>query len=79
MEETVVKVAQKISNGITGSKTCDIQLLQKYHMVINAEKCYPALTGLRFHDTIGKNNIKKNDIAADVENWFYLLSLYRKI
>jgi len=67
-EETVVKVAQKISNAITGSKTCNIQLLQKYHMVINAEKSYPALTGLRFHDTIGKNEIKKNDIIVDVEN-----------
>ena len=37
-------------------------------MVINAEKSYPALTGLRFHDTIGKNEIKKNDIIVDVEN-----------
>ena len=39
-------------------------------MVINAEKSYPALTGLRFHDTIGKNNIKEIhfETGSDSEN-----------
>ena len=71
----IIAVAKQISNHVTGSKTCDVQLLQKYHMVINAEKSYPALTGLRFHDTIGKTDIKRIDIeiADDLENWFYLL------
>ena len=39
-------------------------------MVINAEKSYPALTGLRFHDTIGKTDIKEIhfETTTDLEN-----------
>ena len=44
-EATVISVAKKISNTVTGSKSCHVQLLQKYHMIIKAQKSYPALTG----------------------------------
>jgi len=55
-ENDVKKLAAAVSNNITGSKTCDIQLLQKYHMLIEAKKSYPSLTGLTFHETVIKNN-----------------------
>ena len=38
-----------MANAITGSKTCDIQLIQKYHMIIQPKKSYAALTHLTFH------------------------------
>ena len=56
-ESEVKKMAQTTSNEITGSKSCNIQLLQKYHMLIEAKKSYPALTGLTFHGQ-KLNNIK---------------------
>lgn len=65
-EKDVTNTARKISNAITGSKTCDIQLLQKYHMVINAQKSYPALTGLRFHDNMCNKDINAEDQYIDV-------------
>jgi hypothetical protein len=64
-EETVTNTAQKISNAMTGSNTCDIQLLQKYHMVIEAKKSYPALTVLRFHDTVIKGNVQNLESSKD--------------
>jgi hypothetical protein len=68
-EETVTNTAQKISNAMTGSNTCDIQLLQKYHMVIEAKKSYPALTGLRFHDTVVKGEDQYLESSKDdIEN-----------
>ena len=43
--------AMERANAVTGSKTCNIQLLQKYHMLIQPKKSYAALTGLTFHGT----------------------------
>ena len=50
-ENVVVYTAKNVSNSITGSNSCDVQLLQKYHMMNEAKKSYPAITGLKFHDT----------------------------
>ena len=38
-----------MANSFTCSKTCDIQLIQKYHMIIQPRKSYAALTHLTFH------------------------------
>ena len=66
-EEEVIAVAKQISNHVTGSKTCGVQLLQKYHMIIEAQKSYPALTGLRFHDTMCKRDVNI-EMNKDLEN-----------
>jgi len=66
-EEHVKDQAKQMANTITGSKTCNIQLIQKYHMIIQPKKSYAALTHLTFH---GQNSPyalppvleKKNDI-----------------
>jgi len=38
-----------MSGAVTGSKTCSVQLIQKYHMIIQPKKSYAALTHLTFH------------------------------
>ena len=48
-EQNVKHQANQMANAITGSKTCDIQLIQKYHMIIQPKKSYAALTHLTFH------------------------------
>ena len=48
-ELNVKQQAKQMANAITGSKTCDIQLIQKYHMIIQPKKSYAALTHLTFH------------------------------
>ena len=48
-EENVKEQAKQMANSFTGSKTCDIQLIQKYHMIIQPRKSYAALTHLTFH------------------------------
>ena len=48
-EQNVKQQAKQMANAITGSKTCDIQLIQKYHMIIQPKKSYAALTHLTFH------------------------------
>jgi len=48
-ENNVKEQAQQMANTITGSKTCNIQLIQKYHMIIQPKKSYAALTHLTFH------------------------------
>jgi len=48
-ELNVKQQAKQMANTITGSKTCDIQLIQKYHMIIQPKKSYAALTHLTFH------------------------------
>ena len=67
-EEEVINVTKKISNHVTGSKSCNVQLLQKYHMIIEAQKSYPALTGLRFHDTVCNIEIKNIEVPKSTEN-----------
>ncbi len=48
-EDNVKEQAKKMANTITGSKSCNIQLIQKYHMIIQPKKSYAALTHLTFH------------------------------
>lgn len=48
-EEEVKEQAKLTANTLTGSKTCNIQLIQKYHMIIQPKKSYAALTHLTFH------------------------------
>jgi hypothetical protein len=42
-ENVILKYAKKEAENITGSKTCDIKLLQKFHMLIKSSKPYPSL------------------------------------
>jgi hypothetical protein len=48
-ENDVKEIAKNISNNHTGSQNCDINLLQKYKMIILPEKCYPTLPNLTFY------------------------------
>lgn len=52
-EDVVTRAARSQSGAITGSKSCEVQLLQKYHMLIQPKKSYPALTALTFHGYSG--------------------------
>ena len=66
-EEDVKEQAKQTANTFTVSKTCDIQLIQKYHMIIQPKKSYAALTHLTFHGqntpyTISPSTENKNDI-----------------
>ena len=66
-EEDVKEQAKQTANNLTGSKTCNIQLIQKYHMIIQPKKSYAALTHLTFHGqntpyTISPSTENKNDI-----------------
>ena len=48
---------------------CDIQLLQKYHMMIEPKKSYPALTGLTFHgSSISAVSINKDEKDSFLNN-----------
>ncbi len=59
-EDEVLKKAKTITENNNGNTVCNIQLLQKYHMMIEPKKSYPALTGLTFHGSSTKNiNINK--------------------
>lgn len=49
-EKEVEKMAKKFSNNITNSEKCDVNLLQKYRMMVVPEKSYPSLTNLSFYD-----------------------------
>ena len=66
-EEEVKEQAKQTANTLTGSKTCDIQLIQKYHMIIQPKKSYAALTHLTFHGqntpyAVSSSSENKNDI-----------------
>ena len=66
-EEDVKEQAKQTANTFTGSKTCDIQLIQKYHMIIQPKKSYAALTHLTFHGqntpyAASSSSENKNDI-----------------
>ena len=60
-EEEVKQIAEKHSKIFSGSKTCDIQLLQKYHMIVKPEKTYVSLTSLPFSNIIDQNTSTIND------------------
>ena len=63
-EKEVMFQAKKISENSNGGGDCNIQLLQKYHMMIEPKKSYPALTGLTFHGSaisaVSVNNEEKS-------------------
>jgi hypothetical protein len=68
-ESRVVSQAKKISEDANGGGACDIQLLQKYHMMIEPKKSYPALTGLTFHgSSISAVSINKNEKGSFLDN-----------
>ena len=54
-EKEVIKIAGLDANKYTGSKSCDISLLQKFHVSITPIKNYAALTSIPF--SVPKNNI----------------------
>jgi hypothetical protein len=49
-ESKVIYQAKNISNYLTGSKSCHIRLIQKYHMLIKPTKSYPSLTQMTFNE-----------------------------
>ena len=57
-EKDVLKVATHDANKFTGSKTCDVSLLQKFHVNITPIKNYAALASIPF--SVPKNNIIDN-------------------
>jgi len=66
-EDDVKEQAKLTANTLTGSKTCNIQLIQKYHMIIQPKKSYAALTHLTFHGqntpyAASSSSENKNDI-----------------
>ncbi len=46
-EDVLNKLTKTLNNN--GNQTCDVNLLQKYHMVIYPKKSYSSLTRLNFH------------------------------
>ena len=62
-ENKVIDLAEKQSNNMTGSGDCNIQLLQKYHMLIEPLKSYAALTSLTFH---GNEVLTPNTIEEEI-------------
>ena len=66
-EDDVKEQAKLTANTLTGSKTCNIQLIQKYHMIIQPKKSYAALTHLTFHGqntpyVVSSSSENKNNI-----------------
>tara|TARA_E500000178_G_C16662001_1_gene591043 strand:- start:306 stop:587 length:282 start_codon:yes stop_codon:yes gene_type:complete len=49
-EDEVIKKAKESSKILTGSTKCDINLLQKYHMMIYPLKSFSSLTKIEFHN-----------------------------
>lgn len=49
-EKKVIDLAQKFSNTMTGSESCNINLLQKYLMTVYPEKSFPSITNLSFYE-----------------------------
>ena len=47
-EDEVVELAKQDANNYTGSKSCNISLLQKFHVTMKSVKNYAALTGIPF-------------------------------
>ena len=65
-EEHVVEKARINSNYASGSKSCKVELLQKYLMSIEPKKSYVGLTSLQFD---GNNNVmvENDDINCSTE------------
>ena len=62
-EGCVQEEAEKITKQLTGNKNCSVELLQKYHMLIEPKKSYPALTGITF---FGSGNATNMTVKDDV-------------
>ena len=48
-EEDVITKAEQSSKNISGSTKCNVNLLQKYYMLIYPQKSYSSLTRIKFH------------------------------
>ena len=47
-EDKITEMAKNDANNYTGSKTCDISLLQKFHITMQSVKNYAAITSIPF-------------------------------
>ena len=47
-EDEVIELAKQDANNYTGSKSCDISLLQKFHVTMKSVKNYAAITSIPF-------------------------------
>ena len=66
-ESEVAEKARKNSNYASGSKSCKIELLQKYFMSIEPKKSYVGLTGLQFDGNyVQKNEISDKNVVNDL-------------
>jgi len=64
-EDDVKEQAKQMSGLVTGSKTCNVQLIQKYHMIIQPKKSYAALTHLTFHGKNATNSLSPENKNVD--------------
>ena len=64
------------ANKITGSKSCDISLLNKFEVSIKSVKTYPALTGINF--TKKQNELKQNEKIKYIQSTQYELDLLQE-
>ena len=55
------KIVTKQAKRLTNSGTCNIQLLQKYHMVVKPVKTYVSVTSLPFSNIIDQNTSSINE------------------
>jgi hypothetical protein len=60
-EEKVKKIATIHAKSLSGSQTCDVQLLQKYHMIVKPVKTYVSVTSLPFSNIVEQNTSTIND------------------
>ena len=63
-EENVKDLAKNQMNTKTGSQTCDIQLLNKFDLVVKSVKTYPSLTCIN----IQKNQDMKKFVMTDIKD-----------
>lgn len=64
-EDHVQKIVTNHAKILSGSKTCDIQLLQKYNMIIKPVKTYVSVTSLPFSNIVDQNISTINAKAAN--------------
>ena len=63
-ETEVIDIAKQESNKLSGSKSCSVNLLQKFNVLIKPIKNYPALVSIPL--TLSKNNIQLPDISKNI-------------
>jgi hypothetical protein len=68
-EDKILEIAKHNSNKYTGSKTCDVYLLQKFNTSIRPVKSYSSLSTIPF--TLSSNfkegEISKNTLTSPIE------------